>query len=136
EVPAFFRGDDTEVFALCFGAFADTAAYTTFEFMRGADAAVTLLDLDGEGHAVVEAKAAPGAANAAFDGAKRFTIGVTAFEAGVDKFFPDGRQVADVGAEEVDALAAGDLGIELILFCYFSEYDEFVGGDLAAGDAG
>ncbi len=45
-------------------------------------------------------------------------------------------QFVYLGAEEVDALAAGDLGVEVEFLRDLADGDELVGGDLAAGDAG
>ncbi|MNF78705.1 hypothetical protein D3C84_608980 [compost metagenome] len=40
-----------------------------------------------------------------------------------------------LGAEQVDALAAGDLGVEVVFLRHRAEGDQLVRGDLAAGDA-
>ena len=45
-------------------------------------------------------------------------------------------QLVDPGAEQVDALAAGDLGVEAELLGHLAEGDELVGGDLAARHPG
>ena len=57
-------------------------------------------------------------------------------EAGVDQALPDGGQLLDAGAEQVDALAAGDLRVEAEVLGDLADGDELLGRDLAAGDAG
>ena len=57
------------------------------------------------------------------------------FEAGGDQFFPDERQLLDVRAEQVDALAAGDLGVEAVLLRDLADRDQAVGRDFAARHA-
>src|SRR5579885_2366141 len=101
--------------------------------MRRADTAVPLFDLDGKGDGVMQAKPAPCAAHAAFDGPQCLAIGMAAFEARIDQFFPDGREIADMCAEEIDPLPARDLRIEVVFFCHLAQYDQLVGRDLAAG---
>ena len=76
---------------------------------------VALLDADGEADGVLHAVAAPGRADAALHGAQRLAVGVAALEAGGDQLFPDVGQLLDLGAEQIDALAAGDLGVEAVL---------------------
>src|SRR5258708_2470451 len=136
EVPSFFRSDDAKVLALRLGAFPDTAAYAALDLMRRPDPPVSFLRFDGKRYAVVQAKTAPGTAHATFHRPKRFPVGVTAFESGPDQFLPDIRQVSHMGTEQIDPLAAGDLGIEVIFFGYFSQHDQFLGGDLPPGNTG
>ncbi len=38
--------------------------------------------------------------------------------------------------EEVNALAAGDLGVEVVFFCHRTNGDQLVRGDLTTGDTG
>ena len=45
-------------------------------------------------------------------------------------------KLVEAGAEQVDALGAGDLGVQVELQGHLAEGDELLGGDLAAGDAG
>ena len=56
-----------------------------------------------------------------------------ALEAGRDQLFPDIRELMHLGTEEIDSLAAGDLGVEPVLLGDRSESDQLVGRDLAAG---
>jgi hypothetical protein len=60
---------------------------------------------------------------------------VAGFEAGGDQFFPDQRQLFHAGAEQVDALAAGDLGVEAVLLGHLADRDQAIGRDFAAGHA-
>lgn len=46
-VPALVGGDEAKVLALCFRAFSHTAADTALELVRGPDALVSLLQLNG-----------------------------------------------------------------------------------------
>lgn len=48
EVPAFFGSDQSEVFAPGFSALAHAVGASRLDFVRGADAAVALLNVDGE----------------------------------------------------------------------------------------
>src|SRR5258708_2547568 len=60
---------------------------------------------------------------------------MTAFEARIDQFLPNGRQITDMRAKEIDPLSAGDLCIEIVFLRYLPQYDELVGGDLPTRDA-
>jgi hypothetical protein len=61
---------------------------------------------------------------------------VAGFEAGLDQLAPDQRQLMQLGAEQVDALAAGDLGVEVVFLGHLADDDELVRGDLATGMRG
>ena len=135
EVPALFRGDDAEVLALGFGAFADASRHGRFDFVRRPDALVAVLDADREAHRILNAVTAPGRADAAFHGSQRLAVGVAALEAGVDQILPDVRQLMGGGAEQVDALAAGDLRVEAVFAGHLAENDELLRRDLAARHA-
>src|SRR5579872_6192339 len=102
--------------------------------MRGADAAIPLFDLDGERNTVMQPKPAPGAADTAFYGAQRLAVGVTAFKTCLDQLFPDVRQIADMRAEQVDALTTRYLRIEIVFLRHLPQDDQLVRGDLPAGD--
>ena len=100
-----------------------------------AEPAVAQLERDREADAVLHAEAAPGRADARLHRAQRLAVGVAGLEAGVDEPPPDRGQLLHPGAEEVDPLAAGDLGVEVEVAGDLADHDELVGGDLAAGDA-
>ena len=135
EVVALLGGDQAEVLALGLGTFADAAGDGRLDLVRRADAPVALLDPDGEADGVLHAVAAPGRADAALDRAQRLAVGVAALEAGVDQLLPDVGQLLDRRAEQIDALAAGDLGVEAVLLGDLAQDDELLGRDLAAGNA-
>lgn len=61
---------------------------------------------------------------------------MSAFESGIDQFFPDFGKLMDLCAKEVDSLAAGDFGVEAVLFGDLAERNKLIGRDLTAGDAG
>src|SRR5882724_12670552 len=134
EVPSFFGGDDAEVLALGFRAFPDAARHSRFDLMRRAQAAVAFFDTDRVADAVVQSEPAPGAADATFDGAERLAICVTALEAGIDQLAPDQRKVGQMGAEHIDPLGAGDLGIEAIFLSNLPDGDQLLRCDLSTGD--
>src|SRR5690606_13414209 len=115
EVPALVGGNYAEVLGLRLGAFAGAAGHRAFQFVRTAQALVAVLDVDRHAHAVLHAVTAPGATDTGFHRAQRLAVGVAGFEAGIDQFAPDGWQLVQPRAEQVDALAAGDLGIEVVL---------------------
>src|SRR5262249_7393971 len=81
QVPALLGRDDAEVFALRFGTLAHTTADRALQFVWCTDALVTLLDLDREADRILDAVAAPRAADAALHRADRFAVGVPALEA-------------------------------------------------------
>src|SRR4051812_22493312 len=112
EIPALLGGDDADVLALRLGAFARAARHGHLDLVRRAQAAVAVLDVDRHRHGVLHAVAAPGRADAGLNRAQRLAVGVARLEAGVDQLLPDQRQLLDARAEEVDALRAGDLGVE------------------------
>ncbi len=114
QVPAFLGGDDADVFALRFGAFAGTAGDAELHFVRGADAFVAVFQRDAEADAVADAVAAPGAAHAGFRHAQRFGVRVAGFKAGGNQLTPDFRQVVLLRAKQADTLGAGDFGVEVV----------------------
>src|SRR5881394_1950143 len=115
QVPALLRGNDADVLALRLGAFARAARHRHLDLVRRAQAAVAVLDGDRHAHRVLHAEAAPGRADAGLHRAQRLAVGMARLEAGVDQLAPDERQLFDARAEEIDALRAGDLGIEVVL---------------------
>ena len=56
------------------------------------------------------------------------------FESCIDQLAPDQGQLMDLRAQHIDALAAGDLGIEPILLRNLSDRDELLRRDFAGGD--
>ena len=60
QVPAFFRSDNTKVFALRFGTFADATRNRRLYFVWRPQTAVAFFYPDGETNGVVQAKTAPG----------------------------------------------------------------------------
>src|SRR5690606_25897343 len=52
-----------------------------------------------------------------------------------DQSPPDRRQLLDPGPEQIDALTAGDLCVEVEVPRHLADDDELLGGDLPAGDA-
>src|SRR5882724_460165 len=133
EVPALLGRDDADVLALRLGAFARAARDRHLDLVWRAQAAVAILDVDRHGHRVLHAVAAPGAADAGLHRAQRLAVGMARLEARIDQLAPDPGQLLDARAEEVDALGAGDLGVEAVALCHVSQHDQLGGGDLAAG---
>src|SRR5690606_26565439 len=132
QVPALLGGDHAEVLGLRLGALTGAAADRELELVGRADALVAVLQIDGELDAVLHAIAAPGAADAAFHRAHRLAVGLAGLEARIHQTLPDGRQLVQLGAEQVDALAAGDLGVEPEIARYFAQDDEFLRRDFSS----
>ena len=63
-------------------------------------------------------------------------VGVARLEAGLDEPPPDGGELVDPGAEQVDPLAARDLGVQVEVAGDLAEDDELGGRDLAARHPG
>src|SRR5205823_9526346 len=112
EVVALLGGDDAEVLALRFGAFARAARYGGLQLVRRPQALVPVLQPDGHGDGVLHAEAAPGVSHARLHRAQRFSIGMPGLEAGGDQLAPDVRELFEARTEELDALAARALRIE------------------------
>src|SRR5690606_21553056 len=115
QVPALLGGDHADVLALRLGALAGAAGDAELDLVRRAQALVAILQGQGHADAVLHAVAAPGAAHAGLHGAQALAVGVAGLETGLDQLGPDVRQLVQLGAEQVDALAAGDLGVEVVL---------------------
>ena len=135
EVPAVLGGDHADILALGLGAFTGAAGDGELELVRGTQALVTVFQRQRHRHAVLHAIATPGAADAGFHRAGGLAVGVAGLEAGGDQLAPDVRQFMQLGTEEVDALAAGDLGIEVVALADLTDGDQLVRRDFAAGDA-
>src|SRR5665213_1760023 len=132
ERPAFLGGDHTHVLALCFGALARAAGHGKLDLVRGTQALVTVLELDRESNAILHTVAAPARTHTGFDGTQGLAVSVTGFEAGRDQLFPDQRQLVHLGAQQVDALTAGDFGVEAELLRHLADGNEFVRRDFPA----
>ena len=89
EVPAFIGGNDAHVFALRLGTLAGTAGNRHFDFVRRAQAFVTVLQFDREAGGVLHAIAAPGRPNAGFHRAQRFPVSVAGLKSGFHQRLPD-----------------------------------------------
>src|SRR3954471_6269672 len=124
EIPALLRGDDADVLTLRLGAFARAARHGHLDLVRRAQAAVAVLDRDRHRYRVLHAVAAPGRADAGLHRAQCLAVGVARLEAGVDELAPYRRQLLDAGAEEVDALCAGDLGVEAVLLRHLAQHHQ------------
>ncbi|PMB67057.1 hypothetical protein BM221_006719 [Beauveria bassiana] len=142
DVEALFRGNEPKavlllyaLFTLRFCTLAHAAAHATFNLVRRAYALVPLLQPHRQPDGIPDAVAAPGRADAALDSAQRLCVCVARLEAGGAERGPDGGQVLLAGAKEVDALAAGDFGVEAVALGDAANGEQLGGRDLAAGDA-
>ncbi|EKT80631.1 cellobiohydrolase A [Rhodococcus opacus M213] len=133
QVPAVFGGDDADVLAARLGAFAGAARDTELDLVRGPQAAVSVLQVDRHTDGVLHAVSAPGGSDAALHGAQRLAVGLTGLHARVDETLPDRGQLLDAGAEQVDALTAGDLRVQAEVAGHLADDDELFGGAFAAG---
>ena len=111
-VPALVGGDDADVLAAGLRALARASRDAELQLVRRAEAAVAQLELHGHRHGVLHAVAAPGRADAALHVAQRLAVRLAGLEPGVDEPLPDVGQLVEPRAEQVDALAAGDLRVE------------------------
>ena len=136
EIPADLGGNDAHILALRLGAFPGTPGNGELELVRGTQALVAILDVDGHANAVEDAVATPSAADAGLHGAHRLAVGVAGLEAGVDQLAPNQRQFVYLGTEEIDALAASDLGVKIVLLGHLPEGNELVRRDLPASNPG
>src|SRR5207244_1592421 len=92
------------------------------------------LDRDPQAGRIVGAKAAPFTSDASLHGAESLGIGIAAGHA---EIFPDQRQVFLGDAQQIDALAAGDLDHgDVIFFRDFADADEIIRAGDAAVHAG
>src|SRR5690349_209401 len=88
KIPALFCCYYSKILALRFGAFPDASANSRFQFMWCAQTTVAFLYADGITHAVVQSKAAPGAAYATFNRTQCFSISMPTFKTCGDQFLP------------------------------------------------
>ena len=131
EVPAVVGGDHADVLAAGLGALPGAAGDAELDLVRRPQAAVAQLEVDGQPDGVLDAVPAPGRADAGLHRPQRLAVGVPGLEAGVDQPLPDRRQLLEPGAEEVDPLAAGDLGVEAEVLGDLADRDQAVRRDLA-----
>src|SRR5262249_18591471 len=134
-VPTLFRGDHAEVFALRLGTFAHAAGHGGLGLARRANAAVAFLDADRHRGRVLHPLPTPRAAHTALHRAHGLALGVAAFESGLDQRCPEVRQWIDAGPEQIDALAAGDLAVQVEPARNLADDDQLVRCNLAAGNA-
>src|SRR5690606_39088335 len=105
------------------------------DLVRCAQALVAVLQFQRHADAVLHAVAAPGTADAGLHRTQGLAVGVPGLETGRNQLGPDIRQLVQLGAEQVDTLATGDLGVEVVLAGHLAQHYELVRGDLAAGNA-
>lgn len=136
DVEALFRGDQTEVLALGLGTLSHTSAYTSLDLVRRANTLVALLQPHCHADTVADAEAAPRRSHAALDSPERLCVGVAGFHACGDELAPDVEEFVFLGAEQVYALASGDLCVEVVLLGHLGDGQQLVRRDLAAGYPG
>src|SRR5690606_34823679 len=102
---------------------------------RGPDPFVPVLHADGETDGILHAIAAPRGAHAALYRTQRLSIGVATLESSGDQLLPNVGQVVDASTEQIDALTAGDLGVQLILLGHFSNGYQCLRSDLTTRNA-
>ena len=104
--------------------------------MRSAQTPVSFFHANRITHTVVKPKPAPGTSYAAFYGSQRLAICVAAFKPCFDQLFPDHGKFVEVRTEQVDALAAGNLGIQIIFFSDPADGHQLIRGDFSSGNPG
>src|SRR5690606_23613583 len=136
EVPAALGGDDADVLALGLGTRTGAAGDAELDLVRCAQALVAVLQFQRHADAVLHAVAAPGTADAGLHRTQGLAVGVPGLETGRNQLGPDIRQLVQLGAEQVDTLATGDLGVEVVLAGHLAQHYELVRGEIAAGNSG
>ena len=132
-LPPAVHADDAHVLDAGLGAVARAAADGKLHLVRRVHAPHRALQVLAHLRAVLGAEAAPFAADAGLHRAQRLGIGVAAGHADV---LPHGGQVFLLHAQQVDALAAGDLDRgDLVLVDRIGDAAELVGRGLAAPHA-
>src|SRR5690606_2153615 len=134
EVPAALGGDHPDILALRLSALAGAAGDAELDLVRCSQALVAVFQAQSHADAVLHTVAAPSAADAGLHRAQGFAVGGAGLEAGFDQLAPDLRQFVQLGAEQVDTLAARGLGVEVAFFRYPSPGDQPVRRAIAAGD--
>src|SRR5262249_32627222 len=104
------------------------------DLVRRAEASVTLLEANRHRRRVGDAVPAPGLTDARLHRAERLPVRMPRLEPGVDQPSPDARELFDAGAEQVDALPAGDLRVQPEVPRDLADHDQLLGADLAAGN--
>src|SRR6185312_1597029 len=135
EIPAFLGGGRTIILPLRLRAFARTARDTELQLVGRAQPLVTALQLDREADAVLHAVPAPCRAHAGLHRPQGLAVRMPRLEAGCDQVCPDERQLVHPGAEEIDALTTGYLGVQAELAGHFADGDQLLGRDLASRNA-
>src|SRR5690606_8288430 len=123
EVPAALGGDDADVLALGLGTLTGAAGDAELDLVRCAQALVAVLQFQRHADAVLHAVAAPGAADAGLHRTQGLAVGVPGLETGRNQLGPDIRQLVQLGAEQVDTLATGDLGVEVVLAGHLAQHN-------------
>src|SRR5882724_8340475 len=132
-LPAGIDADDADVLDAGLGAVARAAADRELDLVRRIHAPHRALQVLAHLRAVLRAEAAPFAADAGLHGAQGLGVRVAAGHADV---LPDIDQVFLLDAQQVDALAAGDLdGGDVVLVDRVGDAAQFVGRGLAAPHA-
>src|SRR5262249_40209725 len=124
-----------EVFALGLGALSDAPRDGPLDLVRRAEPPVTHLHPGRESDRILNAEPAPCRTDAALHGSQRLAVGVATLETGRDQLRPDLGEEMHRRAEEVNALAAGDLGVKTVLAGDFPQDDELLRSDLTAWHA-
>src|SRR5690606_30837914 len=102
-------------------AFANTTGYGALDFVRCANSLIAVFNEDSIGNRILHTVAAPRTAYTTFYSSQRFAVSMTTFKTFGDEFFPDLRQLFDAGPKHVDALTAGDFGVESVFGSYSSQ---------------
>ena len=130
---AAFDRHRAEVLHVGLGAIARTAGRGELHLVRRLDALEAALDFLRQRDRIADAVAAEVGADAALAGAEGLRVGVAARHAEV---FPHARQVFLLDAEQVDALAAGELDHRhVVLHRHLGDAHQLVGRRHAAVDA-
>nr|VUD29742.1 Uncharacterised protein [Raoultella sp. NCTC 9187] len=114
EVPAFFGGDDADVFTLRFRAFTRTAGHAKLHLMRRTDAFIAVLQLDAEAYAVAHRRSGTRCCRRRFWPYAGLWRTRGRFKARFNQLTPDFRQIVFLSAKHADTLRAGDFGVEVI----------------------
>ncbi len=128
--------DDAEILDGGLGAVARAARHCHLELVRRPGAPGEFFEIDAELRRVLGAEAAPGLADAGLHGADGLAVGMAGDEAGGRQIAPDAGEILLPHAEQIDALAAGDVyGRHAVLLRDLGDRFEFGGRGLAAPHA-
>ena len=136
QVPAVLGGDHADVLALRLGAFPGAAGHAHLDLVRRAQAPVALLQQDRHPDRVLHAVPAPGGSDARLHRAQRLAVRLTRLHPGIDDAPPDLGQVVEPGTQQVDALTARDLRVQVEVLGDGAERDQLVRGDLTTRHPG